>query len=142
MTDHSPPTGDVSGTEFELVPTSLAATRRQAARSPGCPLLVTEHGANLGDDRDHLRGRFIAASLSHLADAITDDVDVRGYPHWSLVDYYEWFNGYHGHFGLLGVDRTTQRRWIRPGAVLLGRIARDEPRLTTRAPTVGRQRRY
>ncbi|MGH9250024.1 MAG: family 1 glycosylhydrolase, partial [Acidimicrobiales bacterium] len=58
-----------------------------------------------------------------LADVIADGVDVRGYMHWSLIDNYEWFNGYHGHFGLLGVDHTTQQRWIRPSAAALGRIA-------------------
>jgi beta-glucosidase len=40
------------------------------------------------------------------------------------MDNYEWFDGYHGHFGLLGVDRATQRRWIRPSAAVLARIAR------------------
>ena len=58
------------------------------------------------------------------APAIADGLDVRGYLHWSLVDNFEWFNGYHGHFGLLGNDRTRQRRWIRPSAVRYGEIAR------------------
>jgi beta-glucosidase len=117
-------TGDVSGAGLDLVPESLAATCRQAHHLTGLPVLVTEHGADLDDDRDELRCRFIESSLGHLADAIADGVDVRGYLHWSLIDNYEWFNGYHGHFGLLGVDRTTQRRWIRPSAAVLGRIAR------------------
>jgi beta-glucosidase len=70
-----------------------------------------------------LRCRFIQTSLGHLADAIADGVDVRGYLHWSLMDNYEWFNGYQGHFGLLAVDRHIQQRRIRPSAAVLGRIA-------------------
>ena len=40
------------------------------------------------------------------------------------MDNWEWFKGYQGCFGLLGNDRTTQRRSIRPSAALLGSIAR------------------
>jgi beta-glucosidase len=40
------------------------------------------------------------------------------------MDNYEWFRGYEGCFGLLAVDRVTQRRSIRPSAALLGTIAR------------------
>ncbi|MBO0815954.1 MAG: family 1 glycosylhydrolase, partial [Actinobacteria bacterium] len=81
-------------------------------------------GADLGDSQDHRRAAFIEASLRELSSAITGGADVRGYLHWSLLDNYEWFNGYRGHLGLLGVDRATQRRTVRPSAVLLGRIAR------------------
>ena len=90
----------------------------------GLPVLVTEHGADLDDSQDHRRAAFIEASLRELASAIADGVDVRGYLHWSLMDNWEWFKGYEGCFGLLGVDRTTQRRSIRPSATVLGAIAR------------------
>jgi beta-glucosidase len=119
-----PATENVTGAGLELHPSSLAATCRQAAEVTGLPVLVTEHGADLDDDHDHRRAEFIHASLGQLAAAVAGGLDVRGYLHWSLMDNYEWFNGYHGHFGLLGVDRTTQRRWIRPSAAVLGRIAR------------------
>jgi acetyl esterase len=49
---------------------------------------------------------------------------LRGYLHWSLMDNWERFKGDVGCFGLLGVDRATQQRWIRPSAALLGGIAR------------------
>jgi beta-glucosidase len=119
-----PATENVTGAGLELVPSSLAATCRQAADATDLPVLITEHGADLDDDQDHRRAGFVEASLRHLAAAIGEGLDVRGYLHWSLMDNFEWFIGYHGHFGLLGVDRTTQRRWIRPSAAVLGRIAR------------------
>jgi hypothetical protein len=74
--------------------------------------------------QDHRRVAFVEASLRELAAAITDGVDVRGYLHWSLMDNYEWFRGYEGCFGLLGVDRATQRGWIRRSVALLGGVAR------------------
>jgi len=118
------PAGDVSDNGLELVPSALTATCRQAFDITGLPILVTEHGADLDDAADHRRAGFIENTLRDLAPAIAKGLDVRGYLHWSLVDNFEWFNGYHGHFGLLGNDRTTQRRWIRPSAHRYGAIAR------------------
>ncbi len=119
-----PPAGQVSDNGLELAPSALTATCRQAQQITGLPVLVTEHGVDFGDADDHLRAALIEDTLRELAPAIADGLDVRGYLHWSLVDNFEWFNGYHGHFGLLGNDRTTQQRWIRPSAVSYGAIAR------------------
>jgi beta-glucosidase len=119
-----PPTGRISDNGLELAPGALTATCRQAQQLSALPVLVTEHGVDFDDANDGMRAELIENTLRELAAAITDGLDVRGYLHWSLVDNFEWFNGYHGHFGLLGNDRSTQRRWIRPSAVRYGAIAR------------------
>ena len=51
-------------------------------------------------------------------------VDVRGYFYWSLMDNFEWLFGYGPQFGLVAVDRDTQRRRPKPSADWLGGIAR------------------
>lgn len=112
------------GNGLALVPPSLAATVRQAADVTGKPVLITEHGADLSTARDAERIAFIRESLTLLADAIADGVDVRGYIHWCLTDNWEWFKGYNGQFGLYEVDRSTQQRTPRPSAAVLGEIAR------------------
>jgi beta-glucosidase len=119
-----PPTGRISDNGLELAPGALTATCRQAQQLTGLPVLVTEHGVDFDDTNDDLRAALIEDTLRELAPAIAGGLDVRGYLHWSLVDNFEWFNGYHGHFGLLGNDRATQRRWIRPSAIRYGAIAR------------------
>ncbi|MCU0494912.1 MAG: family 1 glycosylhydrolase, partial [Chloroflexaceae bacterium] len=48
--------------------------------------------------------------LRELRRAIADGVDVRGYFHWSLMDNFEWAEGYRQRFGLIYVDYPTQRR--------------------------------
>ena len=58
-----------------------------------------------GERVDYLRGYLGAA-----AEAIKAGVDLRGYFAWSLMDNFEWGEGYRSRFGLIYVDYQTQRR--------------------------------
>jgi beta-glucosidase len=53
-----------------------------------------------------------------------DGIDVRGYTYWSALDNFEWSHGYRPTFGLIAVDRQTQKRTIKPSARWLGQVAR------------------
>lgn len=107
---------------YEDRPQALAATCRFAWARTQTPIIVTENGW-AGDD-DGRRAEFITEALGALHAAIADGVDVRGYFYWSLLDNFEWLAGYGPKFGLIGVDRDTMRRAIKPSAVRLGAIAR------------------
>ncbi|XKT74397.1 MAG: glycoside hydrolase family 1 protein [Patescibacteria group bacterium UBA2163] len=79
------------------------------------PVYVTEHG--LADAEDTYRAWFIEESLKGVEQAINEGVDVRGYMHWSLLDNYEWAEGYTMRFGLVHVDHEGDReRTIRESA--------------------------
>src|SRR5262249_24124571 len=78
---------------------------RNLVRRPGLgkPIYVTENGvATLDDDA---RTKHLHAHLAEVAHAIHDGADVRGYFYWSLMDNFEWAEGYCRHFGLVEVDR-------------------------------------
>ncbi len=84
------------------------------------PCYVTENGAcyNMGPDNsgaidDQPRLDYLASHIAAVADAIEQDVDVRGYFAWSLMDNYEWAEGYTMRFGLTHVDYDTQVRTIK-----------------------------
>ena len=62
--------------------------------------------------------------LKGLIRCLQDGVDVRGYYYWSFLDNFEWLFGYKPRFGLVAVDRQTQRRTVKPSGLWLGRIAR------------------
>ena len=109
---------------YEFRPEAIAATlRRAASLHPGKDLLVTEHGIATADDEE--RVEFIERGLEAVAAVIADGLPVRGYLYWSLLDNFEWAYGYGPTFGLVGVDRSTMQRTVRPSARRLGAIARS-----------------
>ena len=108
---------------YEDRPQALAEVCRYVWARTRTPIIVTENGW-AGDD-DGRREAFVAEALTGLQRAISEQIDVRGYYYWSLLDNFEWIAGYGPRFGLIGVDRTTQRRSIKPSAIALGVIARQ-----------------
>ena len=88
---------------------------------PDLPLTVTESG--LATNVGRRRSEHIVRSLEQIEQARREGVDVRGYYHWSLMDNFEWAEGYEPRFGLYRVDTTTFERTATDGAILLGQIA-------------------
>jgi beta-glucosidase len=85
------------------------------------PVLITENGCsyNMGPDPegdpagvvdDQPRIDYLDSHLRAVAAAIDEGVDVRGYYCWSLMDNFEWSEGYTQRFGLVHIDYDTQRR--------------------------------
>jgi beta-glucosidase len=118
-----PPEMEVTQMGYEFFPEALEATIRQAARVAGVPVIVTENGV-AGDD-DARRVEFIQRAVKSVANCLKDGVDVRGYTYWSAFDNFEWMQGYQMKFGLIGVDRQTQARLVKPSAQWLGSIAKS-----------------
>jgi beta-glucosidase len=91
------------------------------------PVYITENGCSTEDVLDdRFRIDYLDGHLRAVHAAITDGVDVRGYFVWSLLDNFEWAEGYSQRFGLVRVDFGTQERtprssyrWLR--GVLAGR---------------------
>lgn len=75
------------------------------------PLYVTENG--IANASDNMRVRFIKEHLAAVYKARLEGVPVKGYFHWSLLDTYEWQDGFDRKFGLAEVDFQTQKRTLR-----------------------------
>ncbi len=108
-------------TGWEVYPEALDHTVRLAADHAGVPVVVTENG--MATDDDEARIAYSRAALQGLAGCLADDVDVRGYLHWTLLDNFEWMSGFATTFGLIAVDRESFERTVKPSARWLGEVA-------------------
>jgi beta-glucosidase len=93
---------------------------------------VTENGAAFDDPpsasgilEDPLRVAYLRDHLRALRAALEAGVDVRGYFVWSLLDNFEWAQGYTKRFGLVHVDYATQRRTLKRSALVYREILRS-----------------
>ena len=91
---------------------------------------ITENGACYNDEPDaggriddQRRLAFYRGYLAELARAIQDGADVRGYHAWSLMDNFEWAEGYTKRFGLVHVDFKTGKRTIKESGRWYGKVA-------------------
>ena len=114
-------TEDVTALGWPVRPRTFAALLRRLHRDyPGVPLYVHENGAAFhdvvsagGEIDDSDRRGYIARHIDVVREAVLDGVDVRGYFAWSLLDNYEWAEGYRMRFGIVHVDFATQRRTLK-----------------------------
>ncbi|MCC6486084.1 MAG: family 1 glycosylhydrolase, partial [Candidatus Hydrogenedentes bacterium] len=86
------------------------------ARVFGRPILIAGNGVDTEDDKE--RCRFLLDHLAALDGAIREGADVRGYFHRSLLDGFEWTDGYSSRYGLVHVDWETLGRTPNPSAYL------------------------
>ena len=87
------------------------------ALAPGLPLYVTENGGAFGpglDDADRIA--FLDGHLRAARAAVDDGIALAGYFVWSLLDNFEWAEGYSQRFGIVHVDYETQERTPRASA--------------------------
>lgn len=129
---------------WSVVPRSLRNVLiRVADRLGSLPLYVTENGAAFDDRpladgtvRDRARIDYLNGYLGAAAEAIEEGVNLRGYFAWSLLDNYEWAEGYRERFGLVFVDFLTQERtpkesyWWYRDLIRRHATSRDEPGTT------------
>jgi beta-glucosidase len=111
------PVGPVTDMDWQIEPAGLTRLLERLHRDYGVPLLITENGAAYPDGpgadgrvHDTNRIEYLDGHLRACHDAISNGVDLRGYFVWSLMDNFEWAEGYAKRFGIVHVDYRTQAR--------------------------------
>jgi beta-glucosidase len=110
------------------------------------PIYVTENGCAAydyvdpeGEVKDEERIAFLEAHLRAAHEALERGVDLKGYFVWSLLDNFEWAEGYSKRFGLIYIDHGTQRRIPKMSARWYSEVIRDNGLAETNATLEGRR---
>ena len=121
--DGWPPGHPRTGCNWPVTPDALYWGPRFLHERYGLPLVITENGVSCRDSvfldgkvHDPLRIDFLTRYLRALHRVISDGVPVRGYFHWSIMDNFEWAEGFKERFGLVFVDYATQHRLLKDSA--------------------------
>ncbi|MBK9006744.1 MAG: glycoside hydrolase family 1 protein [Anaerolineae bacterium] len=90
---------------------------------PNLPIIISENGFPDADDK--VRPRYMAQHIHQMWRAVNFNWPIKGYFHWTLVDNFEWDQGWTLRFGLWGLDLETQKRIKRPSADLYAEICKE-----------------
>ncbi len=123
--------GPITQFAWEVWPDSFHDLLMRITSEYNKPVLeITENGCSYLDSPDahgkipdQRRIEFMRGYLSALGRAMKDGADVRAYHHWSLMDNFEWAEGYAQRFGLVYVDFRDQRRIIKDSGHWYGKLA-------------------
>ncbi|WCB91885.1 Beta-glucosidase A [Baekduia alba] len=116
--------GPTTGMGWEIEPAGLRRILGRVREYTRLPIMITENGsafedgpvvAGAVDDPD--RRAYLAGHLEALGQAIADGSDIRRYYVWSLLDNFEWEEGYDQRFGIVHVDFDTQARTPKASAL-------------------------
>jgi beta-glucosidase len=114
------PADRVTDMGWEVYPEGIYEMLQQFAGYANIPpIIVTENGAAFPDTlegdavRDARRVEYFQRYLAEVLRAQREGVNVKGYFVWTLMDNFEWAEGYRPRFGLVHVDFSTQRRTIK-----------------------------
>ncbi|MFP5335063.1 MAG: glycoside hydrolase family 1 protein, partial [Actinomycetes bacterium] len=118
---------------WEVEAAGLTSLLRRLHREyPGVPVVITENGSAWHDEvspdgevHDPRRVAYLREHLAACRDALADGVPLRGYFAWSLLDNFEWAEGYAKRFGLVRVDYDTQRRTVKDSGRVYAEIVRS-----------------
>lgn len=115
--DHRIPGASYTHFGWEIHPESIHESLMRFKNEWGDPpVYVTENGLATddrlvgGEVNDRERIDFLGAYLSEVRRAMDDGVKVKGYFQWSLMDNFEWAEGYTSRWGIVHVDFSSLRR--------------------------------
>jgi beta-glucosidase len=128
-----PTEGPLTEAGLEIWPRGIYDLVTQISREYHHPIIeITESGCGYLDapyDRagdqvpDVRRIEFFREELAELARAIADGARVRSFHAWSLLDNFEWANGFTDRYGLIYVDYRDQKRTVKDSGLWYGKVA-------------------
>jgi beta-glucosidase len=139
----APPPGDRTDMGWPITPDGLrdllVSIGRDHPTAP--PLMIAENGAAYDDPigpdgsiDDARRVHYLDLHVRSLRQAMLEGANVVGYLAWSLMDNFEWAEGYAKRFGIVHVDYATQQRTLRRSARWYRDLIATSAQMRTNAP--------
>lgn len=111
---------DKSDMGWDMAPANIAPLLKRLHEKYDLPILITENG--LADHRDKHREWWLRETVAAMNEALRGGVRLIGYQHWSLIDNFEWAEGFWPRFGLIEINYQTKQRKVRPSALWYARV--------------------
>lgn len=105
---------------WEIYPEGIRRVTEEYYNRFKAPIYITENGTP--DRNDSFRAQFI---YDHLKKITESSADIRRYYHWTFIDNFEWMDGEHERFGLVGLDYDTQERKVRQSAYMYSEVIKE-----------------
>jgi len=126
------PGGPMTTMDWDVMPRSLYWAPRFLHERYNLPIVITENGM-AGTDWIHIDGQvhdapridFLYRHLRELKRSAENGVPVEGYFLWSIIDNFEWAEGYKRRFGIIYVDYETQKRTLKDSAYWYGTVIKS-----------------
>lgn len=113
----------MSALSWNIVPETMYWGTKFMYERYKLPIIISENGLSCRDSisvdskvHDPQRTDFLTRYLKELKRSAEDGTEILGYFHWSLMDNFEWAEGYKDRFGLIYVDYSSQKRIIKDSA--------------------------
>lgn len=142
MSPALPDSTPVTAMGWEISPSGLVQLIERMQREWRLPpIYITENGAAFADRvqegriNDFERRDYIRDHLAAVAALVSGGCDVRGYFAWSLLDNFEWAEGYTKRFGIVHVDYETQTRTVKESGLWLRRLLAERKRILGTGPS-------
>jgi len=122
--------GPLTEIGWEVYPRGMYDIVQRVSKDYKLPIEITENGCSYGDVPDEKgvvpddrRIAFFRGYLGSVAKAHKQGVPIRAYHAWSLMDNYEWAEGYSQRFGFVFVDFRTLKRTVKQSGKWYAQLA-------------------
>lgn len=106
-------------------PEGLHSVLTAVSKRYGKPIVISENG--IGTQSEQKKIRYFREHVNQMRRAMEDGVDIRGYFPWTLIDNYEWAEGYAANFGLTRLDKKSKTLAIEPAGEWFRNFIKSNP---------------